>query len=209
MIRCQKCGYENVSQAEFCKECFTPLAADASLGGSSRPNQNGNSLTTDQNQPDSAPQTKGKFLSIPGKSDVPGLVRVYGVIIYVFNIVVMLLTAIWALGLLSQLGQRDAPVAGMIVLTFGLQFVIALILFILGKGLVAGKRWAVYGMCVLGGAKAIVALSVLLLASLLPATVPKLFLMMFHVPPPILLGLVAIVYTPPIAVAFRRWERFQ
>jgi hypothetical protein len=123
----------------------------------------------------------------PTRLEVPKVVRVYGMIIMVVNAIGMGLAVIAGLLNLAQ-GGVFALIGG------ALQFLIALVLYRLGKGLKEGERSAVYGICILGG------LAVLGGFGLMSASVVSGVL---------LLGFVAVFYVPPIISAFGHWDAFK
>ena len=124
---------------------------------------------------------------IKGDPSIPALVRVYGNVIAAANIVGIVFTIIGALAEVVQSGNPFALIPAAIA------FAIEYVMLRLGQGLYRGERQAVYGICILGGLG--IALGVVCLFG-------------SPVAGAIILGLVAVLYAPPIIVAFGRWELF-
>jgi len=129
-------------------------------------------------------------VSIPGDPEIPAVVRVYGIIVKVIGALGMI-AAVAAAG--NLIIRYHIPlVAGLFagVLYFMLPFV----LFRMGKGLQAGERNAIYGMCVLGVVSLLASLAIM-------GRIQILGLSAFV--------LTTLLYGPPIVSAFRHWSCFR
>jgi hypothetical protein len=126
---------------------------------------------------------------------VPRVVRVYGMIIMIFNAIGVGVAVVSALVLLSRFDQYEGPVVPLLLLLYGVVCVgINLIFFRLGRGLRLGERQAVYGLCGLGGLA-------LLVSGAFLAFQPPVGLFLFLV--------VVMFYMPPVVIAFSHWTAFK
>ncbi len=148
-------------------------------------------VTMDSEQENSAPIATAPP-PVPSAADtpqIPELVRVYGLLIMILNAIGM---ALGALQTVIALGKTSNG----IVLVFGALGVgINYVLFRLGKGLRAGERQAVYGLCVLGAIVLLVGLGCLVSGEAVLGLV--------------MLILLGIFYVPPVVSAFNHWTAFK
>ena len=129
-------------------------------------------------------------VSIPGDPQVPGVVRLYGIVVKVIGVLGMI-GAVAAAGNLI-IRYHVPAVAGLFA--GGLYFLLPFVLFRMGKGLQAGERNAIYGMCVLGVVSLLVSLGIMGRIQLLGLSA---------------LVVTLLLYGPPIVSAFRHWNCFQ
>ena len=124
---------------------------------------------------------------------VPGVVRVYGAIIMVMSVIGMGLGVLQiplGIAALASSALLFLPLvvgAGLIAVNF--------IFLRLGKGLLAGERQAVYGLCVLGGLAALSGM-VAIAAGAKASGLGTIFW-------------VGVFYVPPIVSAYRHWTIFK
>lgn len=123
-------------------------------------------------------------------SDIPQLVRVYGMIIMVLSAISM---GSIALQSLQYLALGGSP--GMLIFS-ALCVGICFVGFRCGKGLRAGERQAVYGLCIFGGLNLLVAIGQL-------GTGKGVGQGLFT------LTVVGVLFVPPIISAFSHWSAFK
>jgi len=124
---------------------------------------------------------------IKGDPRIPAVVRVYGNVIAALNIAGMVLAIIGTLADMVTSGNPFALIGGAIVCAIGY------VMLRLGQGLYRGERQAVYGICVL----AILGVGLAVLSFFSSAMVGA-----------VVLGIVCLLYGPPIIVAFGHWNLF-
>jgi len=122
-------------------------------------------------------------------AEVPSLVDVYGFIIMGLNLVGMGLNAILTVAGLVQ--SRDP----LVLLSGAGGIAINIVFFRLGKGLRAGERQAVYGLCILGGFAVLCGIGLMVMGAVAGGLV-------------VLLA-VGVIYIPPIVSAFGHWTAFK
>lgn len=129
-------------------------------------------------------------------SVVPVVVRVYGMIIMVLQIIGIVLYSIGTIiALVHTVSSNQPYLRGGILIAGAWIIVIQIILFRLGKGLRAGERQAVYGLSILGGLALLIGIGCLIAGYQIEG-----FAFLFTV---------VILYVPPIVSAFRHWTLFK
>jgi len=122
-------------------------------------------------------------------AQVPALVDVYGFIIMGLNLVGM---GLGALLTVVSLAQSGSP---LVLLSGAGGIAINIVFFRLGKGLRAGERQAVYGLCLLGGLAVLFGIGWMVMGAVVGGLV-------------VLLA-VGVIYLPPIVSAFGHWTAFR
>jgi hypothetical protein len=128
---------------------------------------------------------------------VPGIVRVYGMIIMVCMVCIAIGIGLVALKALVGLVGSGSSLRVQWLFVFGaaLSVAISLVIFRLGEGLRAGQRQAVYGLCILGGIALLLAIGNFLAGQVGVAV--------------FFLAVVGVLYVPPIISAHRHWSAFK
>jgi hypothetical protein len=125
---------------------------------------------------------KASFSSPIG--EVPKLVIVYGSIIMVLSAINMVIGLVVTVMTFKQGGIFVLGIAA-------IYFFVVIVMFRLGKGLKAGERSAVYGICILSGLAVII--------GIIRFNPLEMFLIILSV---------MIFFAPPIISAFKHWEAF-
>ena len=146
-------------------------------------------MNADQQSADQSPMGNPRVHRVSESTPVPGVVRVYGMIIMVLNGILAVLTALQALLLFV------ASKSPLLLVLGALGIAINFVWFRLGKGLRTGERQAVYGLCIFGGLAVLAGVCFLVMGQAARGLIT-------------LVG-VAALNAPPIASAVTHWTAFK
>jgi len=193
---------------------FPPRAAQVGprVVGPTTPQPVGEAFGQPPQGPIPSPFYVGPGYSASRQPVVPTVVRVYGLIIMILNGIGMGLAIVGTIvGCVQVASLRSlAPAVRRVAYVFlflrgGLGFAINVAFYVLGKRLRAGSRVAVIILCVLAGLAALGLGLVLLVATSVPDPVVRAMALLLGL---IGLGVVGVLYVPPIVSAFRHWDQF-
>jgi len=157
---------------------------------------------------------KSKFLSIPGDPAIPGLVRAYGTIIRLVNATVIIVNIVWMIVSWFVVTMDDAQMAQaaqtmkttytpqhgafyLMVFVCLVQIVISGILFSVGKFVRNGYKKGIHTLTAVAIFQVIIGIVSIVMAKKGGAIIGE----------SVIVG-TAIILGPPIAVAYKNWEKF-